>query len=233
MKRKCVNALTLTMAMAVLSMTMMGGCSKEDDNTTDETKNETVASETEADNDSSEIAVEDTSAASGTSGREDGERFEETIMIEGMEETVYYEHYVDTTIGFEIDYEYYELGRSASNEDVTFFSMYDDPNDLENYLEITYSPDDADLTASNLTSEYSSNFEVIQSSVTLDNGVTCTKLSLLNPEDGSRNLQNIYVIPADDGCRVASAHFTIESSEGFGTRFDNTVRSINVIAREA
>lgn len=233
MKRKYMNALTLMMAMAVLSMTMMGGCSKEDDNTPDETKNETVASETEADNDSSEDAVEDTSAVSGTSGRENGERFEETIMIEGVEETVQYEHYVDTTIGFEIDYEYYELGRSASKEDVTFFSMYDDPNNLENYLEITYSPDDVDLTASNLTSEYSSNFEVIQSSETLNNGVTCTTLALLNPEDGSKNIQMIYVIPADDGCRVAAAHYTVESMEGFGRRFERTVRSINVIAREA
>ena len=30
----------------------------------------------------------------------------------------------------------------------------------------------------------------------------------------------VYVIPAADGCLVATAHYTIESAEGFGRRFN-------------
>ena len=29
----------------------------------------------------------------------------------------------------------------------------------------------------------------------------------------------VYIIPAADGCRIASAHYAIEASEGFGRRF--------------
>ena len=39
-------------------------------------------------------------------GRQDGERFETTIILEGMEEKVRYEHIRDEALGFEMDYDY-------------------------------------------------------------------------------------------------------------------------------
>ena len=34
------------------------------------------------------------------------------------------------------------------------------------------------------------------------------------------SMQTVYIIPAANGCLVAAAHYTVESAEGFGARFD-------------
>ena len=46
-------------------------------------------------------------------------------------------------------------------------------------------------------------------------------------------LQTVYVIPAADGCRIATAHYTNESAEGFGTRFHCIMNTLAVIDRQA
>ena len=51
-------------------------------------------------------APEETSAASPEPGRRDGECFEAVIILEGMEETVHYEHIRNEGLGFEMDYDY-------------------------------------------------------------------------------------------------------------------------------
>ena len=56
-------------------------------------------------------------------GREDGERFEDTIMLEGMEETVKYEHVKDTAKGFEMDYDYESLTRLKEADREKFVSV--------------------------------------------------------------------------------------------------------------
>ena len=66
----------------------------------------------------SETPVETTEAAQETSApeRQNGERFEDVIMIEGMEETIKLEHVINETAGFAIDYDYEGfLRRSASD----------------------------------------------------------------------------------------------------------------------
>ena len=50
-----------------------------------------------------EATTEETPAAPM---RADGERYDAVITIEGMEETVHYEHIVNTALGFEMDYDY-------------------------------------------------------------------------------------------------------------------------------
>ena len=42
-------------------------------------------------------------------------------------------------------------------------------------------------------------------------------------------LQMVYIIPASDGCRIATAHYAIEASEGFGRRFHYIMDSFAVI----
>ena len=44
-------------------------------------------------------------------------------------------------------------------------------------------------------------------------------------------LQMVYIIPAPDGCRVATAHYSIESAEGFGRRFSYILNTLVVIDR--
>ena len=51
--------------------------------------------------------------AETASGRQDGERFESVIILEGMEETVKYEHVRNSAIGFEMDYDYESLVRRS------------------------------------------------------------------------------------------------------------------------
>ena len=44
------------------------------------------------------------------------------------------------------------------------------------------------------------------------------------------HLRAVYIIPAADGCRVAAAHYSIESAEGFGRRFRCFMDTFSVIA---
>jgi len=45
-------------------------------------------------------------------------------------------------------------------------------------------------------------------------------------------LQMVYIIPAADGCRVATAHYSIESAEGFGRRFHYMMDTFSAIASQ-
>ena len=65
-----------------------------------------------------------------------GERFEETIILEGMEEKVKYEHVRNDTIGFEIDFDYESFIRQSEQNKEKFISIYDDLKNPENYLRL-------------------------------------------------------------------------------------------------
>ena len=65
---------------------------------------EAPAASTETDGAAKENAAEaETPAADAGITRADGERFEDVIMIEGMEEPVHYEHFINAGIGVEIE----------------------------------------------------------------------------------------------------------------------------------
>ena len=63
--------------------------------------------------------------AETVTGRQDGERFESVIILEGMEETVKYEHVRNSAIGFEMDYDYESLVRCSEADRECFVSVYD------------------------------------------------------------------------------------------------------------
>ena len=79
--------------------------------------------------------------------RQDGERFEAVIVLEGMEETIRYEHVRNDMIGIEIDYDYEAFERRSESDCERFISRYDDPDEPLNYFEVTYSAQDADAVA--------------------------------------------------------------------------------------
>ena len=169
-------------------------------------------------------------------GRQDGERFEETIMLEGMEETVKYEHVKDFGIGFEMDYDYESLVRKKEPDRENFISIYEDPDKAQNYLEVTYKEEVIDSAVSAVSAELSKDYEIITEQGALDKAGSCTKLVTTTARSTAKSpslLQTVYILPAGDGSIVATAHYTIESAEGFGHRFDHMMNTLAVIGRTA
>ena len=169
------------------------------------------------------------------SGRQDGERFQSTIMLEGMEETVNYEHVKNTALGFELDYEYESLERSGDGESERFLPRGDDSQDPWNYLEIRYDTGNAQLVTDALMATLSGGYDTVTAREwTLRNAGSCLRLLASGAKEGTTpagSLQTVYVIPAGEGCLVAAAHCTYESAEGFGARFDAMMNTLTVIGR--
>ena len=169
-------------------------------------------------------------------GRRDGERFEEHIILEGMEETVKYEHVRNDAIGFEMDYDYELFQRRSEADRECFVSCYDRPENPENYLEVSYSPQDAETVAAAIGEDLSNEYEISRNdSFMLDRAGRCIRIDASAEKGGLTmpdQLQMVYIIPAADGCRVATAHYTFESAEGFGRRFHYFMDSFSVIASQ-
>ena len=156
-------------------------------------------------------------------GRQDGERFEGVIMLEGMEETVRYEHIRNDTLGFEMDYDYENFVRSTKPDRECFVSCWDDPENPENYLEVRFSPLDAEAAAAALSDMLSNDYEIRRDdSFPLERTDVCIRIVADEVKGGGYmpdQLQTVYIVPASDGCLVATAHSVIVESEGFLRRF--------------
>lgn len=167
-------------------------------------------------------------------GRQDGERFETVIVIEGMEETVQYEHIRNETAGFEMDYDYESFVRHSEAERECFVSVWDDPENPENYLEVTYDTGNAELVADAINAALSNEYDTLIDYYELDRAGSCIRIEasvIKNTNLMAEQLQTVYIIPASDGCRVAVAHYSIESAEGFGRRFSYMLRTLAVLDR--
>ena len=186
----------------------------------------------DAGNDSFQSEPEAAPAAESTSGRQDGDRFEDVIMLEGMEETVKYEHVKNDVIGIELDYDYENFERRSGSASECFISRYDNADDPQIYLEIFYSSESADSAASSIANSLSNDYEVIKESRALKNAGPCTCLDASATKDGQTpdKLQTVYVIPLNNGCVVATAHYTFESADGFGHRFNEIMNTLTVMA---
>ncbi len=170
--------------------------------------------------------------APAASGREDGERFEDVIVIEGMEETVQYAHVRNNTLGFEMDYEYESFTRIIEADREWFVSIWDDPDYPENYLEVTYSELDADAAAAAVREELSRTYELLEDTRELDRAGSCLYLEasvLKSTGQMADQLQAVYIIPASDGCFIATAHYAFEAAEGFGRRFHYMMHSFSAM----
>ena len=169
-------------------------------------------------------------------GRQNGERFEEVIMLEGMEETVRYEHVRNDMIGFEIDYDYEQFERRIESDCERFVSIWDVPENPDNYLDVTCSAEDAETVAASVSELLSQEYDLLKGSRELDRAGSCIWIEaseLKGTGQMADLLQVVYIIPASEGCRVATAHFSVESAEGFGARFRNMMNTFVVITSEA
>ena len=171
---------------------------------------------------------------SAASARQDGERFEAVIVLEGMEETVQYEHVRNDELGFEMDYDYESFVRSSDADRERFVSVWDDAANPENYLEVTRSSEDAEAVAAAISAELSEKYEISRDdSFELEGAGRCIRIDASADKGGLTmpdQLQMVYIIPAPDGCRIATAHYAIEASEGFGRRFHYMMHTFSVIA---
>ena len=153
--------------------------------------------------------------------RQNGERFETTIMLEGMEETIRYEHIVNASLGIEMDYEYEILLRRSEADSECFVSLYDVAQQPLNYLEVTFVAQDAEAVIAAISESLSEAYEITREPHALRNAGPCTVIDASRAKGTNRMpdlLRTAYVIPNADGCIVATVHCTMESAEGFGRR---------------
>ena len=175
---------------------------------------------------------ETASDAQSSSGRQDGERFQDVITLEGTEETVSYEHIKNDTIGIELDYDYENFERRSGPASECIISRYDNIDDPENYLEVFYSEESADSAAASIAVGLANQYTLSTDSFTLKNAGTCTRIDASATKDGQTpdKLQTVYVIPLNKGCAVATAHYTFEAAEGFGRRFSEILNTLTIMS---
>ena len=154
--------------------------------------------------------VETAEAAEETAApeRENGERFEDVITIEGMEETIQLEHVINETAGFAMDYDYEGFVRRSEADRERFIWSYDDPEKPENFVEVSYSAENAQTVADTIEKELSESYEVYRDTTVLSSGCECIRMDASAVAGGANTadvIQAVYVIPAADGCRVAES----------------------------
>ncbi len=227
MSYKHIKTIYIIIAAILLMTTVFSGCGKKD--------TASVPSVSVSENSSvSQSSESEPNTTEAVSGRQDGERFEEVIILEGMEETVSYEHVRNDTLGFEMDFDYELFDRNSGALSESFVSKYDIPDHPENYLTVTYDPQDAGTVAAAVSSTLSNTYDIIRDdSFKLESGSSCIRIDASNGKGNTGTpdlLQMVYIIPAPDGCRIARAHYSFESAEGFGRRFNYFMNTFSVIA---
>ena len=164
--------------------------------------------------------------------RQDGERFEAVIILEGMEETVKYEHIRNEALGFEMDYDYESFARHSESDRERIVSAWDDLENPENYLEVTYSAEDADTVAAAVRENLSQTYDLLEETRELECAGECLYIEasvLKGTKTMADQLQSVFIIPSSDGCFVATAHFAAEAAEGFGRRFNYMLQTFSAI----
>jgi hypothetical protein len=201
----------------VLMLMMLSGCGKR--NTAPAPAEPAVNNEP-----ASMIEPAESSEADIIIGRQNGDRFEDVIILEGMEETVKYEHVRNDTIGFEMDYDYESFVRRSDANRECFISIYDNSDKPENYLEITAYTENADAVAESFTDALSQTYELLKGTHRLDRAGDCIWIEASELKGSNRmadQLQVVYIIPAFGFQQPGIASICVSSHSG------NTFRRIH------
>ena len=219
--------MTAMVALVSLLVMILSGCSSEQKDTV--TVPDPILTAVPA---APAVPEELPATAQGT-GRLDGECFEDVIMLEGMEETVRYEHVRNDGIGIEMDYDYEQFVRQSESGREFFVSRYDTPENPENYLEVTCSADSAENVAAAVGTALSKDYAISTAPYTLGNAGNCIRIDASSTPDGQTPdlLQMVYIVPAGQGCVVAIAHYSFEGADGFGTRIAKIMDSLVIIGK--
>ncbi len=244
-KRTNHTRIIAALAIALLMTTVFGGCGAQKDSaketepviSSDPISTETSAVSSAAKSEAgteTEIETGNVTApeAGIVTGRQNGERCEDVIILEGIEETVKYEHVRNDKIGIELDYAYESFNRQSASDCERFVFCYDDPADPQNYFEVTCRAEDADTAAASISEALSKEYDIIKESQVLDHAGSCIHIDASCAKGGKGTpdlLQAVYIIPAADGCRVATVHYTFEAAEGIGSRIRYIMNTLVVI----
>ena len=224
---KKLTKILAVIAAAALLVLMLSGCSSE--------QNTRAAAEEPALTEIPAIPAETEAQpeAENASGRKDGERFEGVIMMEGMEETVRYEHIRSDAVGFEMDYDYESFTRQSESGRERFVSHYDNPAAPQDYLEMIYLDQSPDAVSASIGDELSKNYDIIREPFVLDRAGVCERIDASATKDNRTPdmIEAVYIIPAGDGCLVAAAHYSFESAEGYGRRIAEMLHTLTVISQ--
>ena len=179
--KKLTKILAMIAAAALLLM-MLGGCSSEQE---DKTKPaELITPDViELPSAPAEEPAAEPAQDNGTQ-RQDGERFEGVIILEGMEETVRYEHVRNETVGFEMDYDYESFVRQNETVHERFVSQYDNPAAPQNYLEVIFQAQDAETVADSVGAELSQKYDIIREACVLERAGSCIRIDASATKDG-------------------------------------------------
>ena len=170
--------------------------------------------------------------STGTGSPAVGEQFEGTVTIEGMEETVHYEQIRNDALGFEMGYDMEHFTRRSETDCERFISVWDDPDHPEVYLEITRSPEDAETAAAAVSEALSAEYLPSRYEEALARAGHCIEIHADVDHEGLMSiweLQTVYIFPAEDGCRLAWVHYTMDSADGWGARFRGMMQTFQAI----
>ena len=224
-------------ALAALLLMILSGCSSAQDSTTVAAEPEVLTAvpvseaETEV-----PIAVpvieaepEGLPDVTNETRRQDGERFEGVIMLEGMQETVKYEHVRNDSLGIELDYDYENFERHNDSGSERFVSRYDAGTSLD----IGYSPESAEKMEDSFAETFSMAYDIVREPCTLAKAGSCIRIDASATKDGQTPdlLQAVYIIPAGEGSIVAGMQYSFEAADGFGKRFNEILNTLEVIGR--
>jgi hypothetical protein len=134
----------------------------------------------------------------------------------------------------QMDYDYESFLRRSETDRERFISAWDNAENPENYLELTYSPESAEAAKASISEALSKEYDLTEGTRTLDGAGDCIWMEasvIKGTNNMAPQIQTVYIIPAPDGCRIATAHCAIEASEGFGRRFAYMLNTLSVISR--
>ena len=176
----------------------------------------------------------ETPAPTPAPARQDGERFEGTFIFQGFEEIVHYEHIRREDLGFEMDYDYDLFVRQSGADYERFVYAYDDMTNPENYLEVRADTGNANLVADAMNATLSSEYDTTVVYRDMDNGEQCIRIEasvIKGTNQMAEQIEERYIIPAPDGCRIATGHYEAVDSEGFAKRLFYMVKTISAFDR--
>ncbi len=226
MKKNWNQGISIVLPVLVLTMAMLVGCG---------TKN------------SVEISTAPTATADVPAGtaepvsspvietavtHQPGDRYEGSVTLDGVAETVRYEQIRNDRIGFEMGYNYERFERYSEPARERFILTGDNLDHPEVYLEVTRRAEDAETAASSIMESLSNVYNPTRSESALDHAGSCIEINADVDKNGQMTidqLQAVYIIPAPDGCLVAWAHNTMDSADAFGALFRNMMHTFVVL----
>ena len=101
-------------------------------------------------------------------------------------------------------------------------------------MELMYTAEDAETVTAFVSEAFSKEYDIITVPREFDQTGTCIYIEasvIKGTNNMADQIQAAYIIPASDGCIVATTHSFVVESEGFGHRFSYLLQTLKLIDR--